>query len=159
MIIEFAINGENVRVDVDETVMLLDLIRDKLRLTGTKRGCENGECGACTVLVDGHTVNSCIYPAVRAAGKKITTIEGLGSPGNLHPLQEAFVREGALQCGYCGAGMLLSAKALLDKNPNPTEYQIRLGIAGNLCRCTGYAKIIKAVKSAAKEMTSPGEAK
>ena len=121
-------------------------------LPGTKRGCDNGECGACTVLIDGEPVNSCLYLAIRAEGKEITTIEGLGTEENLHPLQKAFIQEGSLQCGFCGPGMLMTAKALLDKNPSPTAEEIRQGLSGNLCRCTGYTKIIDGVKTAAREL-------
>ncbi|MTI95968.1 MAG: (2Fe-2S)-binding protein [Firmicutes bacterium] len=152
MLIKFTINGEPMDVEVTGRELLLDMIRERLQLTGTKRGCENGECGACTVLVDGVPVNSCIYPAARADGKEIMTVEGLGSADDLHPLQKAFVREGALQCGFCGAGILLTAKALLAKNPDPSEQEIRLAISGHLCRCSGYVKMIRAIKAAAREM-------
>jgi len=152
MLVEFTINGENNRLEINETDTLLDVIREKLYLTGTKRGCENGECGACTVLVDGLPVNSCHYPAPRMHKKEILTVEGLGTLDNLHPLQKAFVKEGALQCGFCGAGMLMTAKALLDRNQDPSEEEIKIALAGNLCRCSGYVKIIKAVKAAAEEL-------
>jgi carbon-monoxide dehydrogenase small subunit len=156
MIIEFVVNGKKEQLDVKPSDILLDVIRDRLHLYGTKRGCGKGECGSCTVLINGEPVNSCIYLAVRADGKEITTIEGLGSADNLHPLQRAFVMEGALQCGYCGTGMLMSAKALLDRTPDPSEKEIREGLAGNLCRCSGYVKIVKAVKSAARELAASG---
>ena len=147
--ITLTINGGEHVVAVDVKDRLLDVIRDKLHLTGTKEGCGTGECGACTVLVDGEPVNACLYLAVRAEGKDILTIEGLGDPTHLHPLQLAFVHTAAVQCGFCAPGMLLTAKALLDKNPHPSEQEIRESIAGNLCRCTGYAKIIKAIQLAA----------
>ena len=127
----------------------MQLLREKLELTGTKEGCGMGECGACTVLLDGKTVNSCIFPAVEAEGKKVTTIEGIADgKGGLHPIQKAFIEHGAIQCGFCTPGMVLSVKALLDETPKPTEEEIRNGIAGNLCRCTGYLQIVRAVKAA-----------
>jgi len=147
--ITLTINGEEHLVAVDVKDRLLDVIRDKIHLTGTKEGCGTGECGACTVLIDGEPVNACLYLAVRAEGKNILTIEGLGDPTHLHPLQLAFVHTAAVQCGFCAPGMLLTAKALLDKNPHPSEHEIRESIAGNLCRCTGYVKIIKAIQLAA----------
>lgn len=143
------VNGKTVTLEVEPDAMLVDVLREKLGLTGTKRGCNSGECGACTVLVDGEPVASCMYPALKAQGKKILTIEGLGSEGNLHPLQDMFLEKGAVQCGFCTPGVILAAKALLDKNPNPSEQEIRVAISGNLCRCTGYAKIVEAVKAAA----------
>lgn len=155
--IKLNVNSKDYIVNVKPTDYLLDVLREQLSLYGTKRGCDNGECGACTVLIDGEPVNSCIYLAIRAEGKKILTIEGLADENGLHPLQEAFIKEGALQCGFCGPGMLLTAKALLDKNKNPSEDDIRQGLAGNLCRCTGYAKIIKAVQVAAKQLLKEGE--
>jgi carbon-monoxide dehydrogenase small subunit len=146
--IKFILNGEPVEVEVEPHLTLLQLLRDKLELTGTKEGCGMGECGACTVLLDGKTVNSCIFPALEVGGKKVTTIEGLtDAQGNLHPIQKAFVDHGAIQCGFCTPGMVLSAKALLDECPKPTEEEIRHGIAGNLCRCTGYLQIIQAIKA------------
>ena len=147
--IELNVNNESYSVEVSPEETLLDVIRDKLNLTGTKRGCDNGECGACTVILDGEPINSCIYLAIRANKKKIITVEGLGNPDNLHPLQQAFIKNAAVQCGFCAPGMLISAKVLLDKNPNPTVEEIRTGISGNVCRCTGYTKIIKAVQEAA----------
>jgi len=150
--INLKINGEDYKLKVKPNTLLLDLIRDEIGLTGTKRGCDTGECGACTVLIDGIPVNSCLVLAVEVNSKKITTIEGLSNNGQLHPLQEAFIEEGAVQCGFCTPGMILSAKALLDKNPTPTEQEIKVAIAGNLCRCTGYKKIIKAIISAAEKM-------
>ncbi|AZR73600.1 (2Fe-2S)-binding protein [Anoxybacter fermentans] len=150
--INISINGESYEVQVDPEMRLIDLLRDKLGFTGTKEGCGKGECGACTVIMDGKTVNSCLVLAFQADGKEILTIEGMGTLDNLHPIQEAFIRNGAVQCGYCIPGMVLSAKSLLDKNPAPTEEEIRRGISGNLCRCTGYQKIVDAIKDAAAEM-------
>ncbi|WP_227767318.1 (2Fe-2S)-binding protein [Zhaonella formicivorans] len=146
------VNGKQTTVRVEEDKNLLYLIREVLGLKGTKEGCGEGDCGACTVLLDGKAVNSCLVLAVQAEGKELVTIEGLGSPENLHPLQQAFVEEGAIQCGFCTPGMILSAKALLDSNPEPSLEEIRLGISGNLCRCTGYQKIIAAVQKASKIM-------
>jgi len=151
-LINLKINGETYELNVKPNILLLDLIRDEIGLTGTKRGCDTGECGACTVIIEGKAVNSCLVLAVEADGKNIVTIEGLAKNGKLHPLQEAFTKEGAVQCGFCTPGMILSAKALLDKNINPTEKEIKRAIAGNLCRCTGYTKIIKAIYAAAKKM-------
>lgn len=146
----FTLNGETVNVEVDTRWTLLYLLREVLELTGTKEGCGYGECGACTVIIDGQSVNSCLYPVMEAEGKTITTIEGLASKdGKLHPLQTAFINEGAVQCGFCTPGMIMSAKALLDANDKPTEEEIKDTIAGNLCRCTGYVKIIDAIKSVA----------
>ena len=147
--VSLMVNGTSYALDVDAKDLLLDVIREKLGLTGTKRGCENGECGACTVLIDGKAENSCLVLAVTADGKDILTIEGLSDGLTLHPLQQAFVDNAAVQCGFCAPGMLLSAKALLDGNPNPSEHEIREAIAGNLCRCSGYVKIVKAVQQAA----------
>ena len=152
-LINLKINGKTYELKVKPNILLLDLIRDEIGLTGTKRGCGTGECGACTVLMEGKPVNSCLVLAVEADGKNILTIEGLAENGKLHPLQEAFMEEGAVQCGFCTPGMILSAKALLDINPNPNEEEIKKAIAGNLCRCTGYTKIIKAIISAAKKIT------
>jgi len=151
-LINLKINGETYELNVKPNTLLLDLIRDEIGLTGTKRGCDTGECGACTVLIEGKAVNSCLVLAVEADGKNIITIEGLTKNGKLHPIQEAFIEEGAVQCGFCTPGMILSAKALLDRDLNPTEEEIKKAIAGNLCRCTGYTKIIKAIKAAAKKM-------
>jgi len=147
--VSFALNGESIEIEIEPHLTLLQVLREKLELTGTKEGCGMGECGACTVLLDGKTINSCIFPAVEAEGKSITTIEGvIDVQGNLHPIQKAFVEYGAIQCGFCTPGMVLSAKALLDEKPKPTEEEIRNGIAGNLCRCTGYLQIIQAIKAA-----------
>jgi carbon-monoxide dehydrogenase small subunit len=141
------LNGEKVTVNVRPSATLVEVLRDQLELTGTKIACGEGECGACTVLLDGRPVNSCLMPALKAQGREVTTVEGLARAGELDLLQKAFVEHGAVQCGYCTPGMLMSAKALLDGNPNPTEDEIRLAISGNLCRCTGYAKIVEAVKA------------
>lgn len=146
------VNGETVGVSVTPSAMLLDVLRYELGLTGTKEACGKGECGACTVLVGGRAVSSCITPAMKAMNKEVLTIEGLGSPGKLHPIQEAFIERGATQCGFCTPGMILSAKALLDENPTPTELEVRVGLSGNLCRCTGYVKIVEAVLSVAEKM-------
>jgi carbon-monoxide dehydrogenase small subunit len=150
--ISFSLNEQPVEVEIEPHLTLLQLLRDKLELTGTKEGCGMGECGACTVLLDGKTVNSCIFPAMEVDGKSVITIEGLSDvQGNLHAIQKAFVEYGAVQCGFCTPGMVLSAKALLDENPKPTEEEIRNGIAGNLCRCTGYLQIIQAIKAASNQ--------
>ena len=146
------VNGETVEVAIEPSAMLLDVLRDELGLTGAKEACGQGDCGACTVLLDGKAVNSCITPAMKAMNKEVLTIEGLGSPGKLHPIQEAFVEHGAVQCGFCIPGMILSTKALLDENPAPTEEVVRVGLSGNLCRCTGYVKIVEAVLAAADKM-------
>ncbi len=148
--LEFRVNGHTYQVAAHPSERLLDVLRDRLSLTGTKEGCGTGQCGACTVLVEGRAVNSCLVLAADAAGKEITTIEGLAPPGKLHPLQQAFLDHGAVQCGFCTPGMVLSAKALLDEDPNPGEEEIRRALAGNLCRCTGYRKIFEAVSSYAR---------
>ncbi|MGA2990621.1 MAG: (2Fe-2S)-binding protein [Candidatus Korobacteraceae bacterium] len=152
--ISLTVNGESHTVEVDAKDLLLLVLREKLGLTGTKEGCGTGECGACTVLVNGEPVNSCLYLAVRADGKSVLTIEGLAQGGQLHPLQQAFIDNAAVQCGFCAPGMLLSAKALLDRNPRPTEREIREGIAGNICRCTGYVKVVKAIQQASTVMAA-----
>jgi len=150
--ISFVLNGESTEVEIEPHLTLLQLLRDGLGLTGTKEGCGMGECGACTVLLDGKTVNSCIFPAMEVDGKSVTSIEGLtDAQGNLHPIQKAFIEYGAIQCGFCTPGMVLSAKALLDENPKPTEEEIRDGIAGNLCRCTGYLQIVQAIKAVSNQ--------
>lgn len=146
--INFTINGIAQEVEVSPTMRLLDVIRDVLGLTGTKEGCGEGECGACTVLVDGKAVDSCLVLAGQVQGRTITTIEGLSKGQELHPLQKAFIEAGAIQCGYCTPGMILSAKALLDSNPNPSAEEIRHSMSGNLCRCTGYKKIVEAIQLA-----------
>lgn len=147
--IELIINGEVYELWVKPNRTLLDVIRDDLELTGTKMGCGTGDCGACTVLLDNRPVNACLVLAVEARGKEIVTIEGLAQGEILHPLQQAFIDHGAVQCGFCTPGMILTAKALLDTYPHPNEQVIRRAIAGNLCRCTGYTKIVKAILSAA----------
>ena len=155
--ISFTLNGSRIDVTADSHQSLLDLLRGPLCMTGTKEGCGEGECGACTVLVDGLAVNACLYPAYEAAGKDITTIEGMAERNNqLSIIQQAFIDSGAIQCGFCTPGMVLSAKALLDENPAPTHDEIRTGLAGNLCRCTGYVKIIDAVESAVHTMRKGG---
>jgi carbon-monoxide dehydrogenase small subunit len=148
MILEFDVNGVNRRLDVNPELRLIDVLRDKLGLRGTKEGCGEGECGACTVIMDSVAVNSCLVYAMQARGKQVITIEGLEKDGELDLLQRTFISQGAVQCGYCTPGMLMSCKALLMNNPNPTEAEIRLAISGNLCRCTGYNKIIRAVQEA-----------
>ena len=140
------INGNKHELAVAPNMTLADLLREELLLTGTKKGCDMGECGTCTVIMNGRAVNSCLVLAVQAAGKEITTVEGLETEDGLHPLQEKFIENGAIQCGFCTSGMLLSAKTLLDKNPHPTEKEIRTAISGNLCRCTGYQKIVESIK-------------
>jgi carbon-monoxide dehydrogenase small subunit len=150
-LIKLSVNGEEHEVLVEPRQTLVDVLRHDLGLTGTKEGCGNGNCGSCTVLIDGQTVNSCLVLAIEMEGKPITTIEGLAQGGQLHPLQQAFIDEGAVQCGFCTPGIILSAKALLDNNPKPTESEIRQGIVGNLCRCTGYDKIVKAIMKAASK--------
>ncbi len=152
--ISLKVNGTQTRVQVEEDKTLLYLIREVLGLKGTKEGCGDGDCGACTVLLDGKVVNSCLVLAVQAEGKELVTIEGIGSEDNLHPIQQAFIEQGAVQCGYCTPGMVLSAKALLDDIPNPSEEEIRLGISGNICRCTGYHNIVTAIKSASEAMAA-----
>ncbi len=147
--LKMVLNGKPVEVKVDPTWTLLYVLREELKLTGTKKGCEKGDCGACTILLEGNPVNSCLVLALQAEGKKIETIEGLGQAEALHPLQKSFIANGAVQCGFCTPGMLLSAAALLKKKPNPTEKDIRRAISGNLCRCTGYAKIVKAIQTVA----------
>jgi carbon-monoxide dehydrogenase small subunit len=151
-LINLKINGEPYEVSIKPNMTLLDFLRDEIGLTGTKKGCDTGQCGACTVLFDGKPINSCLILAADANGKEILTVEGLNRNGQLHPLQEAFIQEGSVQCGYCTSGMLLSAKALLDENPAPGEEEVKKAIAGNLCRCTGYVRIVKAVLAAARKM-------
>ena len=143
------VNGEATEVAADTRDTLLDLLRDRLGLTGAQEGCGNGNCGACTVLLDGQPVNACIVLAAEAAGRSVITIEGLSPADTVGPLQQAFIDAGGTQCGFCTPGILMSAKALLDRNPKPTEDEIRLALAGNLCRCTGYGKIVTAVQNAA----------
>jgi carbon-monoxide dehydrogenase small subunit len=146
--IQLKVNGLAYEMEVEPRRTLLELVREDLELTGTKEGCGLGQCGTCTVLLDGKAIKSCITLAVQANGKEVTTIEGLErADGSLHPLQQAFIDHGAIQCGFCTPGMVLSAKALLDENPQPTELEVREAIAGNLCRCTGYQKIVQAILS------------
>jgi len=153
-IIKLQVNGDIYEVAVEHWRTLLEVLRDEVGLTGTKKGCDEGDCGACTVLINGKAVTSCLTLAIEAQGKEITTIEGLADGEALHPIQEAFVEHGGLQCGFCTPGMILSAKALLDKNPTPTEDEIKLGIAGNLCRCTGYIKIIESIEAASQKIST-----
>jgi len=148
--ISLKVNGRPYEVEVNPNWSLLDVLRDKLMLTGTKRGCDTGDCGACTVMMDGKPVNSCLVLAVEADGGDVTTVEGLSKDGVLHSLQKAFIEHGALQCGFCTPGMLMSAKALLDSNPSPTENEVRRAIAGNICRCTGYIKPVRAILAASQ---------
>jgi len=149
----FTLNNEEVIVEVDPKWTLLHLLREVLELTGTKEGCGVGECGACTVIVDGEAVNSCLYPVMEVEGRSVVTIEGVASPdGTLHPIQQAFIENNGVQCGYCTSGMMMSAKALLDKKNDPTEDEIRTSIAGNICRCTGYVQIVESIQQAAERM-------
>ncbi len=154
MMVQLKVNGELRSADVPAETTLLKLLREHLGLTGAKLGCDVGDCGTCTVIVDGESVNSCLMLAARAAGSDITTIEGLADSQRLHPIQHAFEELGALQCGFCGPGMIMSAKNLLDKNPEPTVPEIRDALSGNLCRCTGYTKIIDAILDAGRAMSS-----
>jgi carbon-monoxide dehydrogenase small subunit len=150
-LIELNINGRVYEVPVEPRDLLVDVVRKKVGLTGTKKGGGQGDCGACTVLIDGKAVLSCLTLAITCQGKKITTIEGLAaSDGQLHPIQQSFVDHGAVQCGFCTSGMILSSKALLDSNPNPSKEEIKRALAGNLCRCTGYKKIVEAVEAASE---------
>ncbi|MDI6762880.1 MAG: (2Fe-2S)-binding protein [Thermodesulfobacteriota bacterium] len=146
-LLKMKVNGKAVEVMVNPTWTLLRVLREELRLTGTKKGCEQGDCGVCTVIMDGRTVNACLVLALQTESKEIETIEGLGTADQLHPLQKSFIKHGAVQCGFCTPGMLLSAKALLEKNADPTLEEIKRGISGNLCRCTGFVKIIKAIQN------------
>ena len=146
------INGEEVELLCEPRQSLLEVLRETLGFTGTKEGCNDGNCGACSVIVDGTLINSCLMLAVEAEGKTITTVEGLANPSGLHPLQRKFLEHASLQCGICTPGFLVASKALLDQNPNPTEHQVRHWLAGNLCRCTGYDKIVRAVLDAAQTM-------
>jgi len=149
MKINLTVNHKNYSLQINSDLLLVDLLRDHIGLTGTKKGCEIGECGACTVIMNGKTVNSCLVLAVQADGAEITTIEGVANNGDLHPVQQAFLEHDAVHCGFCTPGMVLSAINLLNHNPNPTEFEIREAIAGNLCRCTGYQQIVEAIQSAA----------
>lgn len=150
--LSFTVNGRANELEVEPHELLLDLIRDRLGLTGAKRSCDVQVCGACTLLLDGRPVSSCTLPAFEARGRNVLTIEGLAQNGRLHPLQEAFIEHGGLQCGFCTPGMILAAKALLDENPDPTEEEIKHFMHGNICRCTGYKKIIESIQAAAKKM-------
>lgn len=151
-LLKLTVNGEHTETEVPARRLLCDLLRDDLHLTGTKRGCETGTCGACSVLVDGELVKSCLMLAVQAQGKAVTTVEGLAQGDKLHPLQESFLACGGLQCGYCTPGFLMASCALLARQPSPTAEEVREGLAGNLCRCTGYSQIVKSVMVAAEHM-------
>jgi len=155
-LITLRVNGESYEVAVEPRTLLLDVLRERLGLTGAKRACDFGNCGSCTVLMDGKPVLSCLILAVDAQGKEILTVEGMAKDGQLHPLQQAFIDHGAIQCGFCTPGMLLSAKALLDENPQATEEEVRQAISGNLCRCTGYHKIVEAIIDAAQSTGGEG---
>jgi len=155
--LQLRVNREDYQVYTDSWKTLQDVLRDELGLTGVKRGCSTGNCGACTVLIDGKAVKSCLVLACQATGKEILTIEGLARDGELHPLQQAFIDHFAVQCGFCTPGMILAAKALLDENPEATEEEIKHGLHGNLCRCTGYVKIIEAILAAQEEMRQGGQ--
>jgi carbon-monoxide dehydrogenase small subunit len=155
--VTLTINGEQRQVETAANQTLLYLLRDDLGLTGTKDGCREGECGACTVLLDGEPVNSCLVLAGQADGHQVLTVEGLARNGQLHAVQRAFVEAGAVQCGFCTPGAILATVALLSRNPKPSEYQVREALVGNLCRCTGYNKIVEAVRLAAEEMTRRGD--
>ena len=146
------VNGKKIEINIKPNLRLLDLLRDVLDLTGTKEGCGEGECGACTVIVDGEIVNSCLLLAPQVNGKEIITIEGVANDKEIHPIQQSFVDKGAVQCGYCTPGMILAAKALLDKNPKPSKKEIAIALSGNVCRCTGYAKIAEAVLDASHKI-------
>jgi carbon-monoxide dehydrogenase small subunit len=149
-ILRMKVNGKPVEVLVEPMWTLLRVLREELRLTGTKKGCGQGDCGVCTVIMNGRAVNACLVLALQVEGKEIETVEGLGTEEKLHPLQAGFIKHGAVQCGFCTPGMLMSAAALLRQSPHPTEEEIKRGISGNLCRCTGYVKIIKAIRSVIK---------
>lgn len=153
--VEATINGTETEFLCEPRQSLLEVLRDELQLTGAKEGCNNGNCGACSVLLDGRLVNSCLVLGVEVQGCEVTTIEGIAGPDGLHPLQQKFLENAALQCGICTPGFIIAAKALLDQKPRPTEHDIRLWLAGNLCRCTGYDKIVRAVQEAALEMKKP----
>jgi aerobic-type carbon monoxide dehydrogenase small subunit (CoxS/CutS family) len=154
MMVQLKVNGELKSAECPPETTLLKFLREQLNLTGAKLGCDVGDCGTCTVIVDGESVNSCLMLAARAAGHEVTTIEGLATSQELHPIQEAFEELGALQCGFCGPGMIMSAKNLLDKNPEPSVPEIRDALSGNLCRCTGYTKIIEAIVDAGHAMNA-----
>ncbi len=154
--ISFTVNGQETALVVDTRQTLLDALRDNLHLTGTKEGCSNGNCGACTVLVDGVAVDACLVLACEAQGREVMTVEGIAEEGRLHPLQQQFVGIGGLECGFCTPGVLVSAYALLKANRNPGEEEIRIALAGNLCRCTGYDKIVRAIQAAAEDLRRDG---
>ena len=158
MLVKVAINGEKHEAEVEPRLLLVHMLRENLRLTGTHIGCDTSHCGACTVLLDGRPVKSCTMFAVQAHGREITTVEGLEQDGKLHPVQDAFIAEHGLQCGYCTPGMLMTSVAFLKKNPTPSEDDIRRAISGNLCRCTGYVNIVKGIQHAAAKMTTKGGA-
>ena len=153
-IIKIFVNGEEYELSVSSNELLIDILRDRLDLTGTKEGCGTGDCGACTVLINGKPMNACLTLAVEVNGKEVLTIEGMARRGELHPIQKAFIDKGAVQCGFCTPGMILSTKALLDRNSTPTDDEIKTALAGNFCRCTGYAKILDAVRAASGSGTS-----
>jgi carbon-monoxide dehydrogenase small subunit len=155
ILIHFRVNGREVSLTTEPNRRLLDLLREELHLTGAKEGCGIGECGACTVILDGEAVNACLVLAPQVEGKEVLTVEGLEKDGRLHPLQEAFIENYAFQCGFCTPGMLMAAKSLLEHHPNPSRQEIRQGLAGVLCRCTGYEQVIQAVEVAAKRMQLP----
>lgn len=157
MKIELTVNGEKRNLEVKPHTRLLDLLREDLGLTGTKEGCGKGECGACTVIMNNKVVASCLVLAIQADGAEVLTVEGLSKGDKLHPIQESFIEKGAVQCGFCIPGMIMSSKKLLDENINPSDEDIKRGLSGNICRCTGYVKIIDAVKSAAHKIRSGGE--
>ncbi|MEW6663859.1 MAG: (2Fe-2S)-binding protein [Thermodesulfobacteriota bacterium] len=161
--IRVTINGVRQALSIPANRMLVDLLREDLGLTGTKKGCESGECGACSVILDGRLVDSCLVPAMKVDGSEILTVEGLAEDNELHPIQKAFWENGAVQCGYCTPGMLLSAKSLMDENPTPTKQDIQAALAGNLCRCTGYVKIIDAITTMSEKnqtlLKPPGKRK
>jgi carbon-monoxide dehydrogenase small subunit len=154
IVVKTTINGEEREFLADERDSLLDALRERVGLTGAKEGCNNGNCGACSVILDGRLVNSCCVMAAEVEGADVTTVEGMASADHLHPLQETFLEDAALQCGICTPGFLVASKALLDVNPNPTEHEIRWWLAGNLCRCTGYDKIVRAVEDAAERINA-----
>ncbi len=151
-LVDIIVNGEPLQVGVEPWQSLLDTLREELLLTGTKKGCDEGDCGACTVIIDGKALTSCMVLTVSAKGKAVTTVEGLADGEKLHPVQQAFVEHGGVQCGYCTPGLIVSAVALLQENPDPTEDDIRYAIGGNLCRCTGYSKVVLAIQKAAQAM-------
>jgi carbon-monoxide dehydrogenase small subunit len=153
-LITLSVNGKSYDVAIEPRQSLLQVLREELHLTGTKEGCSEGECGACTVILDGKTVDSCLIFGLEVEGCEITTIEGLSSDAGLHPVQQAFIEHGGAQCGFCTPGMILAAKALLEQTPHPSEAEIRWGLSGNLCRCTGYVKIVEAVQAAAQQSSN-----